>query len=76
MTEDDAARELSEWKRNAPTGEEAATVILFGIKYADELRRMSYASVARKANISSSHSYGTELGYGVTLAKYVQLKPE
>lgn len=76
MTVDELADKLKEEYQNAPEGEKAASVVLFSIKYARELDKLNNNSaVARAANLTPpKNDWGTEIGYGRKLAKYVNLK--
>lgn len=75
MTLKEAANALREYCRTAPPGEKPVFVVLFAIKYAQELDALdNNAAVARKARLSDKDSYDTEIGYGRKLAKYVTLK--
>ncbi len=55
----------------APHGERVATMHLFGIQYADELKGR-FHEVAELSGIG--RSFGAELGKGAKLAPYVSLK--
>ncbi|MEQ1935306.1 MAG: hypothetical protein ABL962_15710 [Fimbriimonadaceae bacterium] len=57
---------------NAPKGEQAVHVHLFGIKYADQVDGMPLKELAIEAGIPAS--YGTEIRKGINLAKYVSFK--
>ena len=56
------------------TGETVAMIHLFGIKYADEISASgeSMRAIALAAGIPES--YGTEIGKGVKLSRFVRLK--
>ena len=64
---------LREAHDTAPEGETVARVILFGVKYAVELRTYSPGRVARAAGVPTYHS---EINKGRNLARYVELKPQ
>ena len=59
-------------------------IILYGVKYSDELKEMSRTSsltgllktVVKESGIAETDSYYTELGIGVNLAEYVTLKDD
>ena len=59
---------------NAPKGEKASMVHLFGIKYSEEIKecKVSTKEIAKAADINES--YGTEISKGVKLAYYVDIK--
>ena len=65
------ADKLREMYDSAPTGEKVVQIHLFGIIYADALRRFSPNAVVQRAGLGS---YGAEVNKGRTLAKYVELK--
>lgn len=72
MTIDELAAKLKEEYQNAPQDEKAASVVLFAIKYASELDALNNNQAV--ATAAHFNSYGTEIGYGRKLAKYVTLK--
>ena len=51
MSFDELVSELQRRYENAPRGEVATSIILFGIKYADDLSRVSVADLVEKAGI-------------------------
>ena len=60
-------------------GEGVAHIILFGIKYAEELAGCSIADIIELSGIKKSRNlkkktYTTEINRGMTLAQYVELK--
>lgn len=72
MTVEKAAKILKCVYDNAPEGEKALRVHLFGIKYADELAGLSIKEVANLAEIPG---YAAEVNKGRNLAGYVDIKP-
>ena len=74
MTEDDAIRRLRDMYRNAPYREKAASIHLFGIKYANELSNLNLKAIAEQA--TGHESYHSEIHKGIRLAKYVQLRDD
>ena len=75
MTVEKAAAILRQMHRHdAPWGEKGVYVILFGLKYADDLARLSLASVIRESGIYPTAN--VEIRYGMKLAKYVHIKPD
>jgi len=67
-------QKLKEMYDNAPTGEKALQIHLFGIKYADEIKENDN-SIKDIVNFAGMReSYKTEVGKGVNLAKYVRIK--
>lgn len=75
MTVDELAAKMREAYKSAPPGEKPVFVILFAIKYAAELEAVdNNKAVARAANLTPpKNNWGTEIGYGRKLAKYVTL---
>ena len=76
MTPQALVEELKRMHREGKASREAgAMVILFGIKYADEIAACGVKK-ARLAKLAIPHSneYGTEIGKGMKLARYVRLK--
>jgi len=69
---DDAAKILADIYRNAPHKEQALSIHLFGIKYADQIREMPSQTLAVMAGLGKS--YGSEIRKGINLAKYVKLR--
>ena len=76
MTFDELVQELSKAYRDAPRGEVAPSIILFGIQHADDLRNISVAELVRRANLTKRDSFSVPVNHGIRLAKYVQLKGE
>lgn len=72
MTTAEAADILKCVYDNAPEGEKALRVHLFGIKYAAELANLSIKEVATLAGIPG---YAAEINKGRNLAGYVDIKP-
>lgn len=62
---------LNDMYFNSGDGETVAMIHLFGIKYSNEIKASgeSMKAVAKAAGIRES--YGTEIGKGVRLAKFV-----
>ena len=65
---------LAEMYENAKPKEQLLAIHLFGIKFADELERLSANEIALKAK--SFKSYGTEIRKGMRLAKHVKVLNE
>lgn len=65
---------LKEMYHGANDGEMTTMIHLFGVKYAKQLRDLdnSYNDVAVAAGIQKD--YGAEIGKGVRLARYVEVK--
>ena len=76
MDFDQLVGKLREMYYGADKGEEVAMIHLFGIKYAQELGRISSTSIAREAQLRESTSYHTEISKGRKLAKFVDVKPQ
>ncbi len=66
-----AAKILATIYSQAPEGETATSVHLFGIKYAAQIRSLPSHELADLAGIP--RSYGTEIRKGINLAKYVEV---
>lgn len=67
-----AAELLRDMYDNAPAGEKATSIHLFGIKYADEIGSMSPKELVIRADLHES--YHTEIRKMIKLAKYVKLR--
>jgi hypothetical protein len=72
MTNEQLATDLRIACERAAEGHRAVTIHLFGIEHAEELKGRNLREIATLAGVSPN--YGTELGKGVKLANYVQLK--
>lgn len=74
MTLNELGTKLSEMYNNTPKGDAVAMIHLFGIKYANEIKKGEFSKrdIIKQSGISSS--YLTELTKGVKLADYVILK--
>lgn len=60
------------YKQDAPRGKKGPYLILFGLKYGDDLAGLSLASVIREAGLHRTANI--EIRYGMKLADYVQIK--
>jgi hypothetical protein len=71
MTLIELGTKLNEMYSNAPKGDAVAMIHLFGIKYANEIKKSEYSKkdIIKQSGISTS--YLTELTKGVKLAEYV-----
>ena len=67
-----AGQILRQMYDQAPKGEMATQIHLFGVKYARELELLSLKDVVEQAGISGS--YVTEVNKGKNLAKYVTVR--
>ncbi|WP_042372131.1 HTH-like domain-containing protein [Bacteroides neonati] len=56
----------------APKGEKVAMIHLFGIEYANEIKKYSIKDIVNAANMPKS--YGTEVAKGVHLSRFVSIK--
>ncbi|MDE2715706.1 MAG: hypothetical protein OXI33_01655 [Chloroflexota bacterium] len=75
MTFDELVAELVRAYREAPHNEINARIILFGIKYADDLRHVNVSDIEEAVSeLTERNSYAPEISNGVKLAKYVELK--
>jgi hypothetical protein len=63
---------LAETILNAPKKEKVIKLYLFGIKYADDIKKFSIREVIENSNIPQS--YQAEMNKAVNLAKYVSIK--
>ena len=73
MTVEKAAAKLkSMYRVDAPRGKKGPYLILFGIKYVDDLVWLPLASVIRKAGLHPTAN--VEIRYGMKLADYVDIK--
>jgi 5-methylcytosine-specific restriction protein B len=72
MTNEQLALELRKACESAPPGERVVTIHLFGIRFANELKRRNLKQIAGLAGIPET--YGTELAKGAKLAPHVTVK--
>ena len=70
MTIEEAAKLLRKMYDEAPSGEKATSIHLFGIRYAREIDSMSPKELVERADLRPS--YRTEIRKMVKLAKYVK----
>ena len=73
MTTDELVEILARMHHDGfAAGEAKIMIILFGIKYADEIRACgeSPAKIAKRA--TTREHYGNEIGQGMKLARHVQ----
>lgn len=71
MTVSEAGDTLRQMYADAPRGEKGPYLILFGIKHAEDLARLSLSRVIREAGIH--RSAGIQIRHGMKLTKYVQM---
>ena len=74
MTENELGEILGKIYENAPKGDVALHIHLFGIKHADVIRKNNYKLASLLEIAGLSDVYRTELNKGIKLAKYVELK--
>ena len=75
MTESELAIRLAKVYDDAPTGEKATALHVFGLHYADEIRRHGPGATGRIARESKiGDSYGVELDKMLNLARHVTLE--
>ena len=76
MTEFKLGSILKEMYQSAPRGQQVANIHLFGICYASimEQNRLNKKEILKTAGIPES--YQTEISKGISLAAFVDLKPE
>ncbi len=78
----EAARELSAMNAKAPYKEKTISLILFGIKYGDEISSISMTELQDIAQIPKVNGQGTrasvdiEVKQGIRLSQYVQLRDD
>lgn len=66
------AHKLRRAYTEAPEGEKVTMIHLFGIRHAQELQRHSIRELAHAAGLNKS--YITEIGKGIRLARYVDVR--
>ena len=54
----------------APYGEQSLAVIMFGIKYADDLVGLGIDEIVRQAELTRGDSYGVQIRHGMRLVKH------
>lgn len=71
MTVQELGAKLQEMHANALPGDHVTMIYLFGIKYAEQIKKNTHSKrdIADAAGIQQS--YATEISKGVKLAKYV-----
>ncbi|MDU1349276.1 DNA ligase [uncultured Clostridium sp.] len=75
MTIMELANELKKmYEEGIPTKEQATMVHLFGIKYADDIRKNGYAPREILKFADMPESYQAEINKGIKLSKYVEIK--
>lgn len=75
MTEVELVKELRRmYEKGVSTKEQTTMIHLFGIKYADEIRKNKYIprNILKYAEMAGS--YQVEINKGIKLAKYVEVK--
>lgn len=72
MTEKELSETLAEMYNNALKGESVSMIHLFGIIYADEIKKYGVKEIVEGSGLNAS--YGTEVSKGIKLAKYVKVK--
>ncbi len=74
QSEEHAAEVLAMAYQNAPYGEQTTQLLLFGIKYADDLEHLSLGRIVKLAHARGLHpTANVEVNHGRRLAKYVTL---
>lgn len=77
LSENELARELKSMYENAPSGHKTTMILLFGIKFSEDLKYFSAnnGSIERLCkNAIDTTSYQTEVHKGIRLSGYVCLK--
>ena len=72
MRIDQASQKLAQMYKNALPKEQALSIHLFAIKYADQIRDLSVKEIVVGAGLPES--YKTEISKGIKLAKYVEVR--
>jgi len=72
MTEKELSNILADMYNNALKGESVSMIHMFGIKYADEIKKHGVKEIIERSGLNSS--YATEVSKGMKLAKYVVAK--
>ena len=71
MTTGELAKALSAAHKNAPSGDKALAIHLFGIRHAEELEHCSVEAVIKASSVPPA--YGTEVRKGMKIARHVTL---
>ena len=80
MTDERLAELFADALTNAPPGEKTNTYVLFGVKYAGELgstrrvKRVVQLCREQWPEAGASGSSGTDVGYGMRVAPYVEFR--
>ena len=74
QNETQAADIFIESYKNAPPAEKKLSILLFAIKYAEDLERLSVTLIAEIVQARGVYPYKPEVYLGVKLAKHVILK--
>lgn len=78
----EAARALRNMNRKAPTDQKTISLILFGIKYANEIRSLSMTELQNIAQIPKIDGSGprvsisVEVNQGIAMSQYVKLQDD
>ncbi len=71
-TSNELGKILADMYANAQKNEQVTMIYLFGVKYADDIRKVGVREVIEQSGILST--YKTELKKAINLAKYVSPK--
>lgn len=75
MTEVELGKELRRmYEKGVATKEQTTMIHLFGIKYAEEIRKNKYIPRNILKYAEMAESYQVEINKGIKLAKYVEIK--
>lgn len=75
MTIMELANELKKmYEEGIPTKEQTTMIHLFGIKYADDIRKNGYVPREILKFADMPESYQVEINKGIKLSKYVEIK--
>jgi len=76
MTVNELGKILKGMYDDAPQGDRAVMIHLFGIKYANEIRENGYTPKDILKSADMPESYQAEINKGIKLSKYVFAKME
>ena len=72
MTLNELSIVLRKMYDNAPRGDQVAMIHLFGVKYAEEIRKNDYTPKEILKAADMHESYQVEINKGIKLSKYVR----
>ena len=74
MTVNELGKILKDMYDDAQRGDQVAMIHLFGVKYADEIRKNEYTPKEILKSVNMHESYQVEINKGIKLSKYVMVK--